>query len=164
LKTFELFIDGACQGNPGEAGVGVVILEGQRVVKKISEAIGIGTNNTAEYQALIRGLEESLVLEAKKVKVNTDSELLHHQLVGQYKIRNQNLQALFSQVKHLSQKFEAVEIRHIPREKNKDADFLATQSIKDKQAKVTALSENKEPREDFMPLFARGEESPGSEG
>ena len=148
----ELFIDGACSGNPGPAAVGVVISDGKRTVKKISQPIGPATNNIAEYAALIFALQEALILKIPCVRINTDSELLFYQLKGEYKIKNPNLKFLYSLVQHLITGFDSINIRQIPREKNKEADTLAVQAIKKEQAKMIA------------PMFDMGEESPSSVG
>ena len=152
MKSVELFIDGACQGNPGPAAIGVVVTESGKAVKKISQAIGEATNNIAEYTALIYGLQEALILRVDKIRVNTDSELLFNQIKGHYKIKNTNLKFLHAQIKHLLGGFKSVEFQQVPREKNKEADMLATKALKQEQAKVVA------------PLFNLGEESPSSEG
>ena len=152
-KSFEMFIDGGSSGNPGDAAIGIVISEGNKVVKKISRYIGKATNNIAEYMALIYGLQEALILKADKVKVHTDSELLYHQLNGSYKVKNAQLRIFYLQVQHLLKGFKTIEIQHIPREQNREADRLASKAIKKEQAKVVAL-----------PLLWGGEESPSSEG
>lgn len=152
-QVLEIFTDGACSGNPGEAGIGVVIKSGGKTIKEISKAIGEATNNIAEYSALVYALQEALVMKAKRVSVFTDSELMFRQVTGVYKVKNEKLRFLCDQVQHLMQGFDQVDIDHVRREKNKEADKLATQSIKLKQAKVVA------------PLFKTcGEESPSSKG
>ena len=137
-KTLELFIDGACQGNPGEAGIGIIIFEKGRVINKISLAIGRATNNIAEYMALIYGLQEALILRADSVKINTDSQLLCNEIKGSFKIKNQNLKFLHAQIKHLMKGFKEVLIKQIPRGENKEADIWATKAIKKEQAKMVA--------------------------
>lgn len=152
-SELEIYIDGACSGNPGLAGIGVLIKKDQKVIKEISKPIGEATNNIAEYSALIYALQEAAVLQAKDIRIYTDSELVFNQVNGQYKVKNQNLKFLFDQVQLLIKGFERVEIKHVLREKNKDADQLATSSLKTKQAKMVAS------------LFEyEGEESPSSEG
>jgi len=149
----EIYIDGACSGNPGEAGIGIVMSAEGKVVKEISKAIGQATNNIAEYSALIFALEEALVFNADELKIFTDSELLFKQVRGDYKVKNEKLKFLYDQVQLLMQGFTHVDLSHVRRELNKKADALATQSLKKKQAKVVA------------PLFNdTGEESPSSEG
>lgn len=129
-KSLELFTDGASQGNPGEAGVGVVICSNGEVIKNFSQTIGIATNNVAEYYALIYGLQEALMLQAAEVIINTDSELLAKQLSNDYKVKNASLKPLFAQVQHLLSGFKSVKINQIPRRQNKGADKLATKAIK----------------------------------
>ena len=128
-KSVELFIDGASQGNPGEAGIGVVICHKGEVIKNFSKSIGIATNNVAEYYALIYGLQEVLILRAAEVTVNTDSELLARQLNNLYKVKNAALKPLYEQVRHLFSGFASVKINHIPRQLNRGADKLATEAI-----------------------------------
>ncbi len=151
-KVLEIFIDGACSGNPGPAGVGVVVIEDGKIIGNISQAIGDATNNIAEYTAFIYGLQEALILKAEAVKIYTDSELLYHQIKGEYKIKNSNLKFLSLLAQHLLKGFKNVEIKQVPREKNAGADKLATSAIKKEQAKMVA------------PMFNMGEESPSSEG
>lgn len=136
FKSLELFIDGASKGNPGPAGVGVVICLNGEVIKNLSRSIGNTTNNVAEYYALIFGLEEALILRAGEVVVNTDSELLARQLNGAYKVKNASLKLLFVQIQHLASAFHKIEIRQIPRERNRGADKLASQGIKKGQAET----------------------------
>ena len=76
MSVWDIYIDGASKGNPGPAGVGIVIFKEGARLKDISRHIGNTTNNVAEYTALIYALEEALILKAGKVKVLTDSELL----------------------------------------------------------------------------------------
>lgn len=152
-RQLDIFVDGACKGNPGEAGIGVVINEGGTLIKEISKAIGPATNNIAEYSALICALEEAVELKATHLNIVTDSELVHRQVIGRYKVKDEKLKVLFDKVCELSPRFEKVEIRHVLRANNKEADRLATLAIKKKQTKIVApLSEYK------------GEESPSSRG
>ena len=149
----EIYIDGACRGNPGPASVGVVIYSAGQKIKEVAKEIGEGTNNIAEYSALLEALNEAKQLSGKRIKFYTDSELLAKQVTGQYKVKNEKIKLLFNQVAKLSREFEHIEIKHVPREQNKEADFLASEILKKKQAKVVA------------PLFHHsGEESPSSTG
>jgi len=129
-ECLSIYVDGACSGNPGAAGIGVVIWEDSKKILEISKAIGDATNNVAEYSALICALQEANALKAKKVIIYTDSELVYKQIKGQYKIKHEKMKFLHDQVKTLSKSFEEVDLHHIPREKNKDADLLATSSLK----------------------------------
>lgn len=130
-NLLEIYIDGASKGNPGHAGIGAVICRNGEVLKNISSYIGEGTNNFAEYTALIYALQEALILKAEGVKVNTDSELLYRQLKKQYKVKNINLIGLYNQVLHLIDSFREFSIQHIPRESNRGADKLATRAVKE---------------------------------
>jgi len=130
LKELEIYIDGASAGNPGPAGIGVVILKDNFTIKNISEFIGKATNNTAEYIALIWGLQEALIQKVDRVKVNTDSLLIANQLNKRYKIRDPHLKALYNQAMHLLSGFKEAEIIHISRDKNREADKLANLAIK----------------------------------
>ena len=118
----EIFTDGGCSGNPGPAAIGVVIKQGGRTVKTLSRAIGQGTNNIAEYTALIFALQEALILKADEVSVNTDSELMCKQVCGKYAVKHENIKPLFGQVKHLVGGFRSFQIAHVPREQNSEAD------------------------------------------
>lgn len=126
----DIFTDGACSGNPGPAGVGVLISSEGKVVKEISKYIGEGTNNIAEYSALICALIEAQALKADEVNIKSDSELMVKQVNGLYKVKHENIIPLFEQVKQLSNGFKVFKLTHIPRELNAVADRLSTQAIK----------------------------------
>ena len=85
-RVIEIFTDGACSGNPGLASIGVVFKKDGKLLKEISQCIGMATNNIAEYTAVIYALQEALILKAEKVVIHTDSELLFKQVKGQYKV------------------------------------------------------------------------------
>ena len=132
MNSLRIYIDGATRENPGRSGIGVVICDGEdRTVKKISEYIGITTNNVAEYSALIYALQEALIMKVKEVVIFTDSELVAKQISGEYVVKNEHLKRLRKQVGHLSQGFEKVDIQFLKREQNKSADRLANQAIED---------------------------------
>jgi ribonuclease HI len=148
----EIYIDGACSGNPGEGAIGVYITKGGKVVKEIAKLIGETTNNIAEYAALIYALQEALIQRADEVKIFTDSELLYKQVTGEYKVKNPQLKFLYDQVKHLVEGFKRIKIECVPRERNKDADRLASSILKTKAKMVASL------------FPTSGEESPSSNG
>ncbi|HOS92990.1 MAG TPA: ribonuclease HI family protein [Armatimonadota bacterium] len=134
-KTLLLNVDGGSRGNPGPAGIGVVIREPSgRVVQEISESIGRTTNNVAEYRAMIRGLETCRALNAQRVLVCSDSELLVRQMVGTYRVKAQHLQPLHEQATRLARSFSQVAFRQIPREQNAHADRLASEAIEGRAA------------------------------
>ncbi|MBM3255029.1 MAG: ribonuclease HI family protein [Candidatus Omnitrophica bacterium] len=130
MKTIEVYVDGASKGNPGPSGIGVVICRDGEVIRNISSYIGGATNNIAEYTALIFGLQEGLLLKAESIKINSDSELLCHQLNKVYKVKNKNILGLYNQAMHLMSGFKQVSVRHIKRENNRGADKLANQAVK----------------------------------
>lgn len=128
--TLTIFTDGASRGNPGDAGIGVVITdENSTPLREIGEYIGLATNNVAEYTALIRGLEEALELGADAVCISTDSELMARQIAGVYKVKSSLLRPLHGQALSLLSKFGKVNITHVMRELNKRADQLANEGI-----------------------------------
>ena len=129
MAKLTVYIDGAARGNPGEAGIGIIIKEGSKTLKEISEYTGQTTNNVAEYRALIRALQEILRLGYPKAHFFCDSELLVHQINGQYKVKKEHLKLLFFEARGLIGKLEDFFITYIPREKNKEADKLANQGI-----------------------------------
>ena len=136
MNYLEIYIDGASKGNPGHSGIGVVIYKEGQVIKRISSYIGRATNNVAEYTALIYALEEALLLKAKSLKINTDSQLLARQLNKIYRVKHKGIINLYNRAVHLLTGFEKVLICFIPREENHRADKLATDAIK------KALSKN----------------------
>ncbi len=139
MKKILIYTDGASRGNPGPSAIGVVI-----GAKTYSESIGVGTNNEAEYQAVIFALKKAKALLGKKVIKNTeveiksDSELLIKQLNGEYKILEPKIQALFLKAWNLKISFKKVKFTAIPREKNKQADRLANEAL-DSQTKNKTL-------------------------
>ena len=154
MASFEIFSDGACSGNPGPAGIGVVIRKDGKKVREVSEAIGQATNNIAEYRAFIRGLVEAKALGAEHVQLRTDSQLLFYQLKGEYKVKHANMKPLHEEALLLLKSFKKVECKVVPREENKDADLLAT----------SALKQQKASQDDRPDVFIMGEESPSSKG
>ncbi len=131
MERLTIYVDGASRGNPGRAGAGVVVYADRKDVplKKIRQYLGRMTNNVAEYLALIYGLQEGLICRAKYLTVYMDSELVVKQIEGSYRVKNEMLKTLFNLVKHLRQGFEEVKIKHINRERNREADKLANQAI-----------------------------------
>ena len=125
-----LYVDGAARGNPGPAGIGVVIKDASNAtIKEFCKSIGETTNNIAEYNALIYGLQEVHMLGAKEIVLNMDSELVYHQLRGEYRVRNKAIKPFFEQAIHLINGFDKFDIRHIDRKENREADRLANKAI-----------------------------------
>ena len=130
VSGYRMFTDGASRGNPGEAGIGVVIRDdGGHIVKRVARYLGKATNNQAEYEALIAGLKAAYELGAEELNVCADSELMVKQMNGQYKVKSPDLQERNAEARRLVESFMSVVIEYIPREKNKDADALANEAI-----------------------------------
>ncbi|AOV98973.1 ribonuclease HI family protein [Dehalococcoides mccartyi] len=122
--------DGASRGNPGPASIGVTLKDGKNnLVACISKAIGHATNNQAEYQALLAGLEKAASLGAKELEIRSDSELLVKQIKGEYRMKNEGLKPLFSKSVSLLGRFERYQIKYIPRAQNSEADALANKAL-----------------------------------
>lgn len=130
---FFLYTDGAARGNPGPAAIGAVLYRGspaaRNVVAELSEAIGRGTNNVAEYRALIEGLEMAARYDPASLVVRCDSQLLVRQLLGVYKVKSPGLRPLFRRARRLLDAFENVRIEHVRRDHNRRADRLANQAL-----------------------------------
>jgi ribonuclease HI len=138
-ETLTLQFDGGSRGNPGPAGIGVVISakDGTPLVT-LGRFIGRATNNVAEYKALIAVLEEAKKLGAKKIIVRGDSELVIKQMKGIYRVRHPDMKPLHEQAKSLISQFEQVAIEHNLRHKNELADKLANLAM-DRRADVTEV-------------------------
>ena len=131
VEKVTIFTDGASKNNPGPSSIGVVIKDQQgQTISRISKAIGHGTNNQAEYKAVIAALEEAIRLGARQVRLNSDSELVVRHLQGKYRVKNAALKPLYQRVTQLLDNLENFTIRHIPREQNEEADSLANSALK----------------------------------
>jgi ribonuclease HI len=134
-----LYVDGSCSGNPGAGGAGVVIKDERgRIVARLKKYLGSVTNNRAEYQALIAGLEEAQRLGTKEVEVYLDSELVVNQVNGVYRVRDTKLKTLEGEVRRRLGRFARWVISYIPREENREADRLAREAVRDKVDSVVA--------------------------
>ena len=122
-----IFTDGCCLGNPGPMGIGVVIYRDGVRVEELDEYIGDGTNNVAEYTAVIRALETAHGMGETKIQLKSDSLLLVKQLNHEYKVKDAKLRPLKEQVNGLCHGLE-VHFEHIPREKNSEADKLSKEA------------------------------------
>ncbi len=122
------YCDGACSGNPGPMGIGVVFWKNGERINEISEFIGKGTNNIAEYNAVIRALQEAKKLGQKEVIIRSDSQLLIKQLNREYKVKEHHLKPLKLKIDELCLEVR-VKFEHIERERNKRADYLSKKAI-----------------------------------
>ena len=126
---YQLFCDGASRSNPGDASIGISILLDGKEVHTISKKIGIATNNEAEYQALIDGLNYCVDNSIKEIEVFLDSNLVVEQVNKNFKVKAGNLKVLNSKVDDLIQEFNFIEINNVYREENKRADQLANMAL-----------------------------------
>ncbi len=132
-----LMVDGASRGNPGAAGCGAVIYNpAGETARELSRYLGKTTNNVAEYQGLLMGLEEALKLGVKNLRVESDSELLVRQLTGVYRVKEPRLIELHRKAQELLRRFDSHRIRHVYREQNRVADKLANRGIDEACGKV----------------------------
>ncbi len=143
IKKIIIYTDGGSRGNPGLAGVGVVIADGKgSVIKEYSKDIGTRTNNEAEYEAVIFALQKVKHLfgkeKAKKmeIEIRMDSQLVARQLGGKYKIQEEKLFPLFIKIWNLRMELGKISFTEIPREKNKEADRLANEAMNAKETKA----------------------------
>lgn len=130
----DLFCDGASRGNPGQASAGALLIdrESRKPVAALKKRLGVATNNEAEYEALLMGLEEAARLGATEVRVSADSQLVIRQIRGEYKVKHPEMRRRHGLALALLSKFERWEAGHIPREENAEADRLANEALDQK--------------------------------
>jgi len=122
--------DGGSRGNPGPAGYGAVVKDpAGAILAERSAGLGVATNNVAEYQGLIAGLEAATELGASTVDARLDSKLVVEQMSGRWKIKHATLQPLAARARELASNFERVHYEWIPREQNSHADGLANEAM-----------------------------------
>lgn len=133
--------DGAARGNPGEAGIGVVI-KWNGAARRYKKYLGVATNNRAEYEALVFALIKTRAiiarerLEIEKIICYSDSELMVRQMRREYKVRNYELARLFAHVLNAALAIPKIEYIAIPRSQNKDADRLANEAVDGHNEKI----------------------------
>lgn len=129
-ETLTIFTDGGSRGNPGPAGIGVVLLDEKgKIVEEISRCIGDATNNVAEYLAVIYGLQEAIYRKASNIVINVDSQLIARQLKGEYRVKDHNMRKFYDLALNLFRWFDSIDIKEVPREKNKEADALVNKAL-----------------------------------
>ena len=129
-QNIVIYTDGGARGNPGPAGIGIVVKDAAgNLIKEWGSKIGVGTNNQAEYTALIEALKFVVTLKPHKVECRLDSELVVKQVRREYKVKDADLQKLFIKVWNLLQQIPKTSFVHIPRERNKRADELVNQAL-----------------------------------
>lgn len=130
IKEAVIYTDGGSRGNPGIAGIGILIEDKEgNVIRAISQFIGEQTNNVAEYKALSRALEVALDIGIEKVTCYLDSELVVKQIKGEYKVKNERMIDMYNMIMPLVKRFSSFQIVHIRRELNKKADQLANEAM-----------------------------------
>lgn len=129
-KKLIIYSDGGARGNPGPAGVGIVIYdENKKVVQELGEYLGEQTNNQAEYKALILGLVRAKTLGAEELVCYLDSELVVKQMRGEYRVKDVKLKPLYVEAVELAKNFGQISYAHVVREKNEEADRLVNEAI-----------------------------------
>jgi probable phosphoglycerate mutase len=127
-------IDGGSRGNPGPAGYGVRVTDPEgAVVAEFGEAIGVATNNVAEYRGLLAALRYAKEQGYASLTVRSDSLLLVCQMRGEYKVKNPGLQALHAEARRLVWELGRVRFEHVRRELNAHADRLANEAMDDQK-------------------------------
>ncbi len=134
MQDIVLRVDGAARGNPGPAGIGIVIENPDgEAVETYKSAIGVATNNYAEYIALLEGLKRALKRKPETLKIFMDSQLVVEQIKGNYKVKHPTLRKLFREVKELLAQVPKWKIDFVPRNQNKLADQLANEALDEQQ-------------------------------
>lgn len=127
MKMLTIFTDGASRGNPGQASCGFVIYENDKLLVEKGITLGIQTNNTAEYQGVIKALTWVLDNYGNSVPIQfkMDSLLVASQMSGKWKIKHENIRNLYFTAKNLEKEFPSVTYQHVAREENTEADRMA---------------------------------------
>jgi ribonuclease HI/DNA-directed RNA polymerase subunit RPC12/RpoP len=144
-ETITVNFDGGSRGNPGMAGIGVVLsAEDGTPLVTLGQYIGRATNNVAEYMGLIVGLKEAQKLGATKIHVRGDSELIIKQMRGEYRVKNPGLKSLYDQACTLADQFDSIVYEHNLRHHNSIADRLANLAM-DKKRDITDIDSDVPP-------------------
>jgi ribonuclease HI len=131
------YIDGGARGNPGPAGYGVRIQTADgTVLDELHGALGIATNNVAEYNGLLAALRWAVENNVSRVQIRADSELLVKQMRGEYKVKNPGLQPLYVRARLLVAELDDVRFEHVRREFNEEADRLSNLGMDDAEARL----------------------------
>src|SRR5687768_9944474 len=154
-ETLTLEFDGGSRGNPGPAGIGVVVraADGTPLVT-LGRYIGRCTNNVAEYRALITAMAEARKLGAKRIVIRGDSELIIKQMKGEYRVKHPDMKVLYDEAQDLIAQFDAAQITHNLRHKNELADKLANLAM-DRKRDVTDATASESPLDEPSPLATK---------
>ena len=133
LAEVLVYCDGGSRGNPGPSAIGAVVLDPTTDpatrLATVSERIGITTNNVAEYRALIAGLEAAAPYKAQRIRVRADSKLVVEQVKGTWKVKQPHLRPLLDRARALLGAYLEVDMQHVPRAQNADADALVNAAL-----------------------------------
>ena len=133
LDEVVVFCDGGSRGNPGPSAIGAVVIDPAtdppRRLATVSERIGVTTNNVAEYRALIAGLEAAEPFGARRMCVRADSKLVVEQVKGTWKVKQPHLRPLLEQARALLKRYQHVDLQHVPRAQNTEADALVNAAL-----------------------------------
>ena len=125
-----LWTDGGSRGNPGPAAFAYVLeADDGTVLDARGEAIGVATNNVAEYSALVAGLRRAVDAGVSELEVRSDSELMVKQMRGEYRVKNRDLQTLFVEASRAAREVGRVTYVHVRREHNELADRLVNEAL-----------------------------------
>ena len=135
IGHLRIHTDGAARGNPGPAGAAALLYDDAgNCVAEETRYLGTATNNVAEYQAFLLGLDRAVKLGASSVEVVTDSELMARQWNGEYRVRNKALKPLYDRAKEAARRIGSIEVRHVRRGQNTAADAAANRAIDDRMS------------------------------
>ncbi|MHC5074267.1 MAG: phosphoribosylglycinamide formyltransferase [Planctomycetota bacterium] len=125
-----IYTDGGSRGNPGPSAAAFTLndAQGKQIAAK-AFYLGETTNNVAEYTSVLKALECAKQYNRQRISIFSDSELLVHQLNGKYKVKSENIRPLFEEVREMLSEFASFEIKHVTRDKNKQADKLVNQAL-----------------------------------
>ena len=134
MRTISIHTDGGSRGNPGPAAIGVFIEDENKTLAKIGKKIGETTNNIAEYTAVLEALswvlENREKVKGSKINFFIDSQLIYSQIIGVYKIKNENLRKILFEIRKKEAEIKSqINYNNIPREKNKKADTLVNMAL-----------------------------------
>lgn len=135
MTAIVIYTDGGARNNPGPAGVGVVILDGEKKIAELKKYIGERTNNWAEYEAVILALTEAKKrgLGKREIEVRMDSELIQRQLTDEYQVKEESLWPQYMKAHNLLiAHFPSIRFVHVPRGENKEADRLVNEAINER--------------------------------
>lgn len=132
MEKITTYTDGGARGNPGPAGAGAVVYEGEKKIAEVKKYLGERTNNWAEYEAVVLALQEAKKrgFTGREIEMRMDSELIARQLSNIYQVKEETLWPQYMKVHNLLvAHFKHAVFVHVPREKNKEADRLVNEAI-----------------------------------